>query len=608
MKKAILATIMLFLASMTYGTAIIVTKPQAGYVWATGSKRLIKWSSSGVSTVDILFSADNGADWQTIAESITDANSYLWEIPDGIDSNQCIISVLPADGDENVCCRQSNLFTIKPYPHRPPVPFRWYGRLPPPDLSNNKGPRFGCVKWVFETAGSVFSQASVTRPDRRGGYKIYAGCETGQIYALNNRGELLWSYDANAPIVGSPGIGYYDMVYVGAGDRLYAFDEDGELRWTRDTDAPIYSQPVAGYDGKIYVSSLDGTLYAIRPDGTCVWTFATKGPGKMRGAIFTSPMINKSKFGRRQRGGDIYIAGFYDPNLYALDAETGNVKWVCNFEFSIDPCDPNRDTQAGMPFATCAVGRDGTIYQTLVYDPNLYAIDSADGTIIWRTNLADPCCGWFDGDFTQRFGNPSGWCEPVIGPDGTIYVSFDDPYLRAVKPDGTIKWVSRLGMVGGFTLSVGVDGLIYAASDDGFVCVVDSRGREVSRFKGNGWVSYPVIAEDGTLIVSDANNILWAISSRGCRAKPPALHIAEDIQPSWNVDFMDLALLANSWLECTDPFNLAPNRSQICGPGIAKYGAYLPGDVDRDQYVDFRDFAAVAEKWLTETHRYYHGR
>jgi hypothetical protein len=180
MKKAILATIMLFLASMTYGTAIIVTKPQAGYVWATGSKRLIKWSSSGVSTVDILFSADNGADWQTIAESITDANSYLWEIPDGIDSNQCIISVLPADGDENVCCRQSNLFTIKPYPHRPPVPFRWYGRLPPPDLSNNKGPRFGCVKWVFETAGSVFSQASVTRPDRRGGYKIYAGCETEQ--------------------------------------------------------------------------------------------------------------------------------------------------------------------------------------------------------------------------------------------------------------------------------------------------------------------------------------------------------------------------------------------------------------------------------------------
>jgi outer membrane protein assembly factor BamB len=311
------------------------------------------------------------------------------------------------------------------------------------------------------------------------------------------------------------------MVYVGAGDRLYAFDEDGELRWTRDTDAPIYSQPVAGYDGKIYVSSLDGTLYAIRPDGTCVWTFATKGPGKMRGAIFTSPMINKSKFGRRQRGGDIYIAGFYDPNLYALDAETGNVKWVCNFEFSIDPCDPNRDTQAGMPFATCAVGRDGTIYQTLVYDPNLYAIDSADGTIIWRTNLADPCCGWFDGDFTQRFGNPSGWCEPVIGPDGTIYVSFDDPYLRAVKPDGTIKWVSRLGMVGGFTLSVGVDGLIYAASDNGFVCVVDSRGREVSRFKGNGWVSYPVIAEDGTLIVSDANNILWAISSRGMPGQAP---------------------------------------------------------------------------------------
>ncbi|MBN1392522.1 MAG: PQQ-binding-like beta-propeller repeat protein, partial [Sedimentisphaerales bacterium] len=316
-----------------YEKIIIITKPKAGDVWATGSERLIQWLASGVSEVDILFSGNNGADWETIAESVTDANnSYLWEIPNGIDSNQYIISILPADGDPNVLCIESEQFTIKPYPRRPQVPFGWYRRLPIPDLSNNKGPRFGCVKWVFDTAGSVFSKAAVTRPNRRGGYKIYAGCETGQIYALNKRGLLLWSYDTDAPIVGSPGIGYYDMVYVGAGGRLYAFDRDGELRWTRDTDAPISSQPVAGYDGKIYVSSLDGTLYAIRPDGTCVWTFATKGPGRMRGAIFTSPVISKSKFGRRQRGGDIYIAGFYDPNLYALDAETGDIKWVCNFE------------------------------------------------------------------------------------------------------------------------------------------------------------------------------------------------------------------------------------------------------------------------------------
>ncbi len=60
----------------------------------------------------------------------------------------------------------------------------------------------------------------------------------------------------------------------------------------------------------------------------------------------------------------------------------------------------------------------------------------------------------------------SSFSEPALAPDGTIYISFDDQYLRAVDPNGTIKWVTSLGWLGGFTLTVGSDGLIYAAGDD----------------------------------------------------------------------------------------------------------------------------------------------
>jgi hypothetical protein len=148
-------------------------------------------------------------------------------------------------------------------------------------------------------------------------------------------------------------------------------------------------------------------------------------------------------------------------------------------------------------------------------------------------------------------------------------------------------------MVGGFTLSIDRDGFIYAASDDSFVCVVSPNGKEISRFKGNDWVSFPAIAEDGTLIVSDANNRVWAISDRHCRGQLPALHIPQDLEPSWVVDFMDLALLAETWLVCTDPLN-----PQVCGQ--QQDGFYPAGDVDRDQYVDFRDFAILANKWLIE--------
>ncbi|MFA5239344.1 MAG: PQQ-binding-like beta-propeller repeat protein, partial [Phycisphaerae bacterium] len=486
-----------------YGKMIIVTEPVEGEVWATGSEREIEWTQFGVTSVDILLSTDAGANWQTIAEGITGVASYLWELPNHIDSNQCVISVLPGDGDANVISIDSELFTIKPYPHRPAVPPGWqhWGKLPGPDLSDNKGPLLGCVKWIFDTNGPVSSQVAVTRSNHHG-YRIYVGCEDGVVYALNDDGELLWSYDINTPIVGSPAVGYYGMVYVaGKNGWLYAIDDDGDVRWTQTTDAPVYSAPVVDCSGKIYVSSEDGLIYAFDADGSELWTFETKGPGRLNGAILTTPVI--------EANGAVYISGFYDPNLYALDADTGSVNWACLFASADDP----NNSMAGRLFAAPAVGADGTIYQTLIDDPNLYTIDPCTGDIIWTTSLRlDP----------NTYS--SGWSSPVVGPDGTIYVGFDDPYLRAVNPDGTIKWITRLGMVGGFTLTVDKNGFIYAASDDGYVCVVNAEGEEVSRFEGNGWVSFPAIAEDGTLIVSDSNNRVWAISARGCGGQPSALH------------------------------------------------------------------------------------
>ncbi|MFA5240334.1 MAG: hypothetical protein WC476_11605, partial [Phycisphaerae bacterium] len=125
--------------------------------------------------------------------------------------------------------------------------------------------------------------------------------------------------------------------------------------------------------------------------------------------------------------------------------------------------------------------------------------------------------------------------------------------------------------------------------------VVNAEGEEVSRFEGNGWVSFPAIAEDGTLIVSDSNNRVWAISTRGCGGQPSALHRPQDLSPDGLIDWMDLAEVANTWLDCTDP------DDESCGGGISGDITYAIGDIDRDLYVDFIDFAALADEWLTDT-------
>jgi outer membrane protein assembly factor BamB len=236
----------------------------------------------------------------------------------------------------------------------------------------------------------------------------------------------------------------------------------------------------------------------VAADGSQRWQFAAKAPGEVpTGAVFASASVGAD--------GTVYAAGLYDPNLYALDPADGSIKWVCNFElYPENPADPNGPKTGGWPFASPVVGNEGTIYQVLLYDSHLYAIEPDGGTIRWATDLLD--APGLDREAEDFDADADGWSEPVVAPDGTIYVSLDDPYLRAVEPNGAIKWAAKLGDVGAFTLTVDARGWIYAACDDGYVYVVDNDGLQIGRWETSGWPVYPVIVTDGTVLVGDSKD------------------------------------------------------------------------------------------------------
>jgi outer membrane protein assembly factor BamB len=500
-----------------------------------------------------LYSKDGGSNWQTIESGAADTGSYTWEMARKIYSEQSVVSVVPGTPDSSVVCVDSGIFTIQPY-HGPVSLPR--GQRRGPKAGKKYGPEFGCVKWTFETEGPV--TAAVTLGGKKGQeIKAYVACEDGKLYTLDaDTGALLWSYDTNSPLLGSAAEGSHEMVYVTATDgKLHALDKTGRLLWTHTMNKPVFSSPVASADGRIYICSQDGKLYALARDGSELWRFETNGSGIVEGSIFATPSVG--------RDGTVYIGGLYDPNLYALNASDGTVKWVCNFEHTIEVPDewgqePQEVNVAGWPFASPVIAPDGTIYQGLLFDTELYAIEPTAGGISWSTSLAglrlrygkspDDVVMWYgageppeyvevDGQQREvRFVTPVRhafcWSTPALGPDGTIYVSFNDPYLRAVDPNGTIKWMTGLGSMGGFTLSVGDDGLIYAASDDHYLYVIDPSGGEIAQFEGSNWLSHPVIAEDHTIIVSDANNTVWAISQETCDGEEPVLAGAAEPEPN----------------------------------------------------------------------------
>jgi hypothetical protein len=245
--------------------------------------------------------------------------------------------------------------------------------------------------------------------------------------------------------------------------------------------------------------------------------------------------------------------------------------------------------------------------------------------------MAIAVCTYMYTDAVYNLGD-SGWSEPVLGPDGTIYVSFDDPYVRAVEPNGSIKWIKKPGprtsytetdgewgwgwydtspgATAGFSLTVDSNSLVYAASDDSNLYVFNPDGFEISRFDSNDyWLGLPVISGDNTLIVGDSrdnsmlisyeNNRVWAITGDGCGASEFDLYWqggAEDLDGDGAVDYIDFARLAGNWLRCTDCDNL-----EECGYGSRPRiidEDYLIGDINRDRYVDFMDVAVLVERWL----------
>ena len=224
----------------------------------------------------------------------------------------------------------------------------------------------------------------------------------------------------------------------------------GQIKWQYNTGSGIWTTPAVGLDGNIYLTT-GGLLHSITPTGVSNWTYAYSN----HNLVIDSANV-------------VYLRGA------AVDPY-GTLIWSGPFWNS----SPALDVY-------------GTLYASS--GNTVVARNSVDGTLKWTS---------FSG-FSQMKGSP------VIGADGTIYVSNNDDYLYAINStDGSKKWGSLLRIIlsnGGVSLlngppSIGADGTIYVTTSYSLHAINPNGGIKWSIQPGFVFHSSPAIAADGTIYV-----------------------------------------------------------------------------------------------------------
>ena len=331
------------------------------------------------------------------------------------------------------------------------------------------------IWWTVATGGPVVSSPAVARDG-----SVLVGSHDGKLYGISRDGVLAWTYATGDIIFSSPAVANDGTIYIGSDDdHLYAVSPGtAKPRWIVQVGAcpqrvgigpeasrcDVDAGPTVGPDGVIYTGG-DG-IYAINPDGTLRWRFATGGHVSSAPALLADGTV---------------VAGSQDDLVYAV-APNGQKRW---------------DFRAGGDIeASPAIGEDGTIYVGSD-DHKLYAL-SVDGALRWAFTTGS------DIRASAAVGN------------GLVVVGSFDAQLYAVRLDGTAAWTFRTGdRILSSALIDARGAILFGSQDDRVYCLEPDGHLRWSVELGGDVDSSPVLAADGTIFVGSDDKKLYAL-------RPPA--------------------------------------------------------------------------------------
>jgi len=256
-------------------------------------------------------------------------------------------------------------------------------------------PSSGQLNWQFSDAKNRYIGGALVTDQG-----IYAPNADKNLYALDLKGALLWTFTAKDPNWAQPALGNQcHCIYLTSMDHyLYAINiENGSLLWqSQDLDGAIVGTPAVSEKGVVYVGTFASDMVALNAqDGSQLWRTPVDG------WVWSGPALDNDK---------LYF-GDLNGNFYALNSADGKMLW----QLKPDQLD---GSISGTPLVI-----DNNIYIT-TQSGTVYALDT-DGKIQWQQTVGG-----------KLYGPPLSAGDLImVAPNET------DNILVALTKSGTQQWV-----------------------------------------------------------------------------------------------------------------------------------------------------------------------
>jgi outer membrane protein assembly factor BamB len=251
----------------------------------------------------------------------------------------------------------------------------------------------GNLKWSFQTNMMIWSSPAFHPKDN---WMVFGSLD-GFIYLLNaETGELLDKLKTTGEVKASPAIDDEGTIYAGSSaGTMYALqviETNGskkfQLKWNHELYNEIYSS-VAVKDSQIFFGVSDGNFVSFDKTGKRLWTYFTSS------RILSSPVVTAD---------NVVIFGARNGKIYALNTETGHRIW--SYKTTDTRAKSNLDSSVSIgPTGKLAVGS---------YNGNIFIID-ANYCLAHKT---DPNCEFEGTSDHPDFGS--------VTPENGSLIQFED--------------------------------------------------------------------------------------------------------------------------------------------------------------------------------------